>query len=470
MSPEAPPAATPETPAPAPEEKPNRLGRFIQTYHTFLSTFVIGAAGLIATSIWQFKQSEIARRQAESQQQIAKTQAENSWRIERAEILAKNLQVLASSGGNNVEQRYGVLLSLTRGNILDSELAVSYALELGRDNADYMKSVLSNTADKSYARLATAFELTCLQRYGVARDVPLCKSDKDAERSTAIAELIADEMDTARAQGKPGPMSLLTDERAVQSSAAKLAWLFNPYLQGLYERRLWSDIAHFEAATPGARLVAALVLGPARPGEFVATSEQAEVDKFHDDHVKWLLGYVFGMACGGECKGKLVDVMLTFDSESQGRFDDGLRTLLKRPRGEVAAVLSRIHMRFLNCQVSPQALSSLRDDVLVPALGEEMKQPKPDQSRLDDLLGLLALVPSPPDDKDNPAPKKAWQAALIKVRQEMKARFHSAYESKRTAAQNARQHPPPALKKTLFCSAAESQNEDVDLGADLGGE
>src|SRR5215470_14811941 len=163
----------PDTPEKPPEQ--SRVSKFIQNYHTFMSTFVIGAAGLIATSIWQYKQSEIARHQAESQQAIAKTQAENQWRIERAEILSKNLQVLASRGGSTADQRYGVLLSLTRGDILDPELAVSYALELGKDNPEYMKSVLANTSDKSYARLAAAFEPTCAQRYGVARDVPLCK-------------------------------------------------------------------------------------------------------------------------------------------------------------------------------------------------------------------------------------------------------------------------------------------------------
>src|SRR5262249_33010720 len=102
-----------------------RLGHFIQTYSGFLSSFVIGMAGLVATSIWQYKQSEIARRQADSQQKVAETNAANQWRIERAEILSKNLQVLAAHGGNTVEQRYGVLLSLTRGDILDPEIAVS---------------------------------------------------------------------------------------------------------------------------------------------------------------------------------------------------------------------------------------------------------------------------------------------------------------------------------------------------------
>jgi hypothetical protein len=451
-----------ENPEEAP--KPSPLGRFIQTYHTFLSTFVIGAAGLIATSIWQYKQSEIARRQADSQQQIAQTQAENSWRIERAEILSKNLQVLASSGGNNVEQRYGVLLSLTRGNILDPELAVSYALELGKDNAEYMKSVLANTTDKSYTRLAAAFEPTCLQRYGVARDVPLCKADKDADRSGAIAELISDELEAARAQGKPGPLVLLADERAVQTMPARLAALFAPYLQGLYERRLWSDLSRFESTSPGARLVTALVLGPGRASEFVAASEQADVDKFHDEHVKWLLGYLFGSACSGECKGKLADAMLTFDAGAPGRFHEALRALFKRPRAEVAAALSKLHQRLLTCQIAPDELTALRDGVLVPSLMEEAQKSKPE---LDDLLGLLSLVPAPSENKDDPAPKKAWQAALIKVRDAMKARFHAQYESRRASAQVARQHPPAALKKVMFCSAAESQvDDDSELGAD----
>src|SRR5262249_54013373 len=151
------------------------------------------------------------------------TKAANDWRITRAEILSKNLEVLAAHGSNTVEQRYGVLLSLTRGDILDPELAVSYALDLGRDNPDYMRTVLSNTSDKSYTRLASAFELTCAQRFGVSRDVRLCKNDKSADRSAAIAEVIADELQAAAAQGKPGPLMLLRDEREVQAAPMRMA-------------------------------------------------------------------------------------------------------------------------------------------------------------------------------------------------------------------------------------------------------
>lgn len=455
--------------AESPPPKEGRLGGFIQKYHTFMSTFVIGAAGLIATSIWQYRQSEIARHQAESQQTIAATQADNSWRIERAEILSKNLSVLSASGENNVEQRYGVLLSLTRGNILDPELAVSYALELGKDNPDYMKSVLANTSDKSYARLASAFELTCTQKYGLARDVPLCKNDKLAERSAAISELISDEIELARLHDKPGPETLLADERVVQSMPARLAWLFTPYLNSLYERRLWNEIARFEAVSPGTRLISSLVLGPARPSEFVAASELGDVDKFHEERVRWLLGYLFLNSCNAECKAKLVDVMLT-QGEAHGRFDEALRNLLERPRAEVTSVMSRLHTRLLACQIENDDLLRFRDHVVVPALLDESKKPQPDLSRLDDLLGLLALMPAPPvaakDDVAAQTLRNLWSAALKQARDVMKDQFQRAYVNRVQAAQATRTAPPVALKRVLFCSAAESSSEAVDLGED----
>src|ERR1041384_7580702 len=152
-----------DTPAPAaaPPEDTSRVGKFIVKYHTFLSSFMLGAAGLVATSIWQFRQSETAQRQAEAQQKVAETQAENSWKIERAEILGKNLAVLASAGTNTADQRYGVLLSLTRAAIIHPELTISYALELGKDNADYMLSVLANVALTDFTRLSHAFVLSC---------------------------------------------------------------------------------------------------------------------------------------------------------------------------------------------------------------------------------------------------------------------------------------------------------------------
>jgi hypothetical protein len=446
-------------------DRPGRFGLFIQTYSSFLSTFVIGAAGLVATSIWQYRQAETAGRQAESQQKIAAAQAENNWRIERAEILAKNLGVLSSAGAATAEQRYGALLSLTRGNILDPELAVSYALELGKDNTEYMKSVLESTDDKSYARLATAFELSCQQRFGSTRNVPICPPENHIERSAAIAELFADEIDDTRSKGqKSGPMQLLLDERSVQGTPLKLTALFSHYLMDLFERRQFAEIEHFEGISVGARLVSALVLAPNQPNAFVANSEAAEVERFHKKRSDWLQQYLFGPSCIGECKGKIVDIMLTQYVESQGRFDAALRELFARPRGEVAMALARLHSRLLQCQVSTEDGNALRDRVLIVALLDAVKRSSPsDQTLLDDVLGLLALTPDPGFSAAEKNARAAWEAALAGARQLAPEQYNAAFTQRRAGAQITRKTPSPKLKKSMFCTAEEVELADVAI-------
>lgn len=445
-------------------DNPGRFGRFIQAYSSFLSTFVIGAAGLVATSIWQYRQSEIAARQAESQQKIAITQAENTWRIERAEILAKNLGVLSAAGPETVESRYGALLSLTRGSILDPELAVSYALELGKDNADYMKSVLASTQDKSYARLATAFELSCQTRFGITRAVPICPSESHVERSNAIADLFTDEMDDAHRKGQAGPLEILEDERHVQATPLKLSALFGPYLTDLFERRQFAEIEAFEKASTGARLIGAIVLAPNQPNAFVAASEAPEIEKFHDQRTAWLRDYLYGQSCTGECKGKLVDIMLTQYVESQGRSDGPLRELFARPRAEVAMALARLHTRLLLCQVSPEDGDALRDRVLIPALVQAVKRSSPqDRTLLDDVLSLLALTQDPSFKPDDQTRRAAWQAALAGARETLGAQYAKAFTERRTSAQATRKTPPPKYKKSMFCTADEVELSDVAI-------
>jgi len=428
----------------------SRLGKFIQTYSSFLGSFVIGVAGLIATSIWQFRQSEIARHAAENQQKIAQMQAENSWRIERAEILGKNLSVLASRGPNTAEQRYGVLLSLTRGNILDPELAVSYALELGRDNTDYMKSVLSSTDHKTWSQLAHSFTLSCLQRYGAARDVPVCHNDSLEDRSQAIAELLSDEL----GQGKLEALDLLNDERSVQSSPSKLAWLFEPYLTDLYERRQWKEIGRFEAHGTGAKLVAALILATARTGEFVTASEATQLQTFHAEHRKWLAGYLSSGTCDAECRGKLADLMLSIYGEAQGDFDEVLKSLLQRPRSDAGPALSRLHTRLLWCQLDTDDLQRFRDAVLVPTL-RSLLAGKPDAQPVEDVVALLAMTPEPVEA----AAKTAWRDELARLQKAAPAVYQRSFVGRRSYAERERKSPPPQVKKLNFCGA-----EDLGFG------
>ncbi|HVV51760.1 MAG TPA: hypothetical protein VHO06_18980 [Polyangia bacterium] len=448
--------------APDGEEKPaptaSKLGRFIQTYHGFLSSFVIGVAGLVATSIWQYRQSQISAQQAKSEQAIAQTKAENDWRIARAEILSKNLNVLSAQGPGSADQRFGVLLSLTRGAIIDPELAVSYAMELGKDNPTYMRTVLEATGQKNYQQLAQGFKLTCLQRFGVQRATDLCKDDALAERSDAIAQVVLDEMDATaatHAAAAAGPMSLLHEEREVQSSPGRLEWLFDPYLEDLYDRRVWQEIQKFEDFSTGAHLVAALTLATARTGEMVSSAEAPLIDKFHADHRKWLASYLLGASCGGDCRGKLVNAMLSGYLQAQGDYDEPFQRLLVQPRAESASAFAHLHTRFLWCQVDPDAEAQFRDRVLVPAFNEAVPDPAKPPAKgvtaaVEDLVDLLALIPEPP--ATDAAATAAWKKVMATM-EHSSEHLGRTYAARRAASARERANPPPMIRKVNFCGA-----------------
>lgn len=455
-----------------PEEPVSRVGKFIKNYHSFLSTFVIGAAGLIATSIWQYRQSEISRHQAESAERQAKTQAENQWRIERAEILAKNLQVLASRGGATADQRYGVLLSLTRGEILDPELAVSYALELGRDNPEYMKSVLSTTVDKDYTQLAHAFTITCEQKYGIARQVDLCKPDELGPRSEAIARLVADDSeayllsignapgvkpDGGAGGGGTSPLANLRDERAIQKEPARIAWLYTPMIGDLYQRKQWGELRKFEASSTGAHLIAALALPMVRSDELRTTSEDEKVKNVHAAQQKFLGDYIVSPACDDDCRGRFADYMLTGFAEAEGEFDNTMRRILLRPTAESGAAVGRLHARLARCQYDPADVNPFRDVTLIPMLGDLLADKKPDPAVLDNVIDLVALVPEPTDA----TALTAWNTVLARLAKQYPEKHRKSYLERRASAEAERQKPPPALRKVSFCKAAE-----VEQGAD----
>jgi hypothetical protein len=451
-----------ETAPPRPEPT-SRLGRFIHSYSSFLSSFVIGMAGLVATSIWQYRQSQNAARQAESEQAIARTKADNDWRIARAEILAKNLSVLSSQSPDTADQRFGVLLSLTRGSILDPELAVSYALELGKTNPTYMRSVLTSTESKNYTQLEQAFALTCMQSFGVEKRAEICKDDKLAERSDAIANLVADEIELSMASGKlgQGPLQLLRDERSVQERPTKMAWLFEAYLQNAYERRRWQEIEHFESFSTGAHLVAALVLATARTGELVTAAEQATLDRFHAERRRWLVSYMFGSACDAACRGRLMHAMLSSYGEAQGDYDEAFKRLLLARRAESGSALAQLHTRLLWCQMDAEDQAEFRDRVLVPALTSAAGEAKTDPEQLEDLAELAGLVPEPIARPESGGPDMAAWKQMVAILEKRGDRFAKALTSRRASAKRERLNPPVMVRRQNFCTADNVVDEGV---------
>lgn len=468
-------APAPASPRAVPQ---SRFGGFIQTYSSFLSSFVIGAAGLIATTQYQWNQAKIAAKQAESQIRITEAQADNSWRIERAKILSQNLQVLSAQGSGNVEQRYGVLLSLTRGNILDSELAVSYALELGKENPEYMRSVLANTKEKDYRRLASAFVVTCEQRYGLSRAVDACKGDKQQERGAALVEVLSEEIETALQQGKLGPLALLQEEREVVANLARFLWLFTPFVTDQYERRQWEQIERFAQVSSAARLIAALAVLSIKNGVYVTNGESQQIQRYHEEHRRFLAAFLLGTGCDNECRGRIAGVMLSAFQRAGGDFDAAMMAVLSRPRVETTATLSRLNQRLLLCQVAEPDAVALRDQALVPLLLTALNAAQPDAARIDDLLGLLAQVPelappAPPaapgaktpadaakdaanlkDLKDPKDSGSRWRALLAQLQRVEGGRYQKLLAERRAQRSRAQKLLTPNLRKASFCNVS----------------
>jgi hypothetical protein len=244
-----------------------------------------------------------------------------------------------------------------------------------------------------------------------------------------------------------------------------MAWLYEPYLQDLYERRQWTEIQRFEGFSTGARLVGALVLATARTGELVSGSEATALDAFHGERRKWLASYLLGKSCDPDCRAKLVDVMLSSYGEAAGDYDEPLRRLLKQPHADAAPTFGHLHARLLWCQVDADDLAQFRDRVLVPALAEALAAAKPDPTLIEDLAGLLALVPEPaaPSAATLAADPKAGQAAdawkkvmatLAKAGDKAGDKAMRTFATRHATAARERANPPPMVRKVNFCNAA----------------
>jgi hypothetical protein len=189
----------------------------------------------------------------------------------------------------------------------------------------------------------------------------------------------------------------------------------------------------------------------------VGQGESAEIEKFHAEHRKWLGEFLLGKSCDAECRGKLLDVMLSVYGESDGDYDETVRHLLLLPRAESGSATSKLHARLLWCQVDKDDIELFRDRVLVPSLTELLARPKPDAAAIDEFVALLAMTPDPTEG----ASLVAWtamQAALKKAGDH----FEHAFAKRRLTVRHERANPPPMVKKSSFCGVAEAAEQTAN--------
>jgi hypothetical protein len=143
--------------------------------------------------------------------------------------------------------------------------------------------------------------------------------------------------------------------------------------------------------------------------------------------------------------------MLSSYGEAEGDYDEALKRLLRQPHAEAAPTFGHLHARLLWCQVDGDDLTSFRDRVLVPSLTDALVAPKPDAQLIEDLVGLVALVPEPAatDAKAQDAWKK-MMAALPHAGD----KAQRALATRKAASARERANPPPMVKKVNFCNAA----------------
>src|SRR6185369_15104884 len=159
-----------------------------------------------------------------------------------------------------------------------------------------------------------------------------------------------------------------------------------------------------------------------------------------------------GRSCDPECRGKLVDVMLSTYGEAQGDYDEALRKLVQLSRGEAGPAMAQLHARVLWCQVDG-------DDLLLPALVAALGKPGMDRTVLEDLIGLVALAPEPvapaADDPD-PAHVQEANASLVSWKSLIAAldkagdRTSRLFNTRRAAVRRERTNPPPMIKRVSF--------------------
>jgi hypothetical protein len=143
--------------------------------------------------------------------------------------------------------------------------------------------------------------------------------------------------------------------------------------------------------------------------------------------------------------------MLSSYGEAGGDYDEPLKRLLRQPHLEAAPTFGHLHARLLWCQVDADDLALFRDHVLVPSLTESLTAPKPDPTVIEDLVGLIALVPEPA--ATDAKAQDAWKKMMAAVPRGGEKAQH-ALTTRRAASARERANPPPMIKKVNFCNAA----------------
>ena len=216
----------------------------------------------------------------------------------------------------------------------------------------------------------------------------------------------------------------------------------------------------------------AVQIGAAGANAAIADREEEEHAKFkklHDDLQHYFSTFLIGPDCDPDCRSRIVGFLLTNLSKGQALFIPALHQLLSRPRAEAEVVVGRLNTRLTWCQADLDDQIILRDKVLTPLLSEQLQQQKPDTLMIDDLVGLIALMPEPTE----PTPLAMWRTTLDALSKFTGGRYPKQLADRRAAAfqlrlsaepQKGKEKVPTLVGKrhASFCHVAVQDRDDAE--------
>ena len=164
-------------------------------------------------------------------------------------------------------------------------------------------------------------------------------------------------------------------------------------------------------------------------------------------------------SCGGDCRGKLVNVMLSGVPAGAGRLRRAVSAPAARSRApRRRSTFAHLHARFLWCQVDsgrPRRSFAIacwcrRSTRWRPT--RRSRTPKTETAAIEDLVDLIALVPEPP--ATDAAATATWKKLIADARARRRPPGARPTTRARAASARERANPPPMIRKVNFCGAA----------------
>ena len=245
----------------------------------------------------------------------------------------------------------------------------------------------------------------------------------------------------------------LSDEREVQDAPARLAWLFEPYLQDLYERRAVEGDPRFEGSRPARAWWARWCSRPRAPASWSARRGRGDRE-FHAERRKWLASYLFGQQLRPRLPRQAGRRHVELVRRGAGRLRRAVAPLLHAVARRGGPDVGHLHARL---SVVPDGRQTISSSCATACSCPRFTwrgpptDPKAEAAMARISPGWSPSCPSPAPPTPGQA---AWKSSCTRRSTKRNDKVQRTFNPPRASAARERANPPPMIKKVNFCNAA----------------